>query len=85
MDMNKGLALAALVFSLLAVAAYAGATDESCPEGFETHLDYRIYFGLTHDAGNTVGEAEWNAFVAEVLTPGFPNGLDYSGWQGPVA
>jgi hypothetical protein len=75
MDMNKGMLLAALVFSLLAVAACAGAADESCPEGFETHLDYRMYFGLTDSAGNTVSEAEWSAFLADTITPRFPNGL----------
>ena len=73
--MNKELLVAALVFSLLAVAACVGAAGESCPEGFEMQRDYRMYFGLTDSAGNTVSEAEWNAFVAEVLTPGFPNGL----------
>ena len=34
-----------------------------------------VYFGLKKPDGSRVSEAEWNAFVREVVTPLFPNGL----------
>ena len=37
-----------------------------------------LYFGLARPAG-TVSEAEWQAFVRDEVTPGFPEGL--TAWE----
>lgn len=34
-----------------------------------------VFFGMATADGGVVSEAEWNGFVAEVLTPRFPDGL----------
>jgi hypothetical protein len=34
-----------------------------------------LYFGRDKPAGGEITEAEWNAFVAEVVTSRFPDGL----------
>jgi hypothetical protein len=34
-----------------------------------------LYFGLKSDDGSGVSEQEWAAFLAEIVTPRFPDGL----------
>jgi hypothetical protein len=52
------------------------------------HLWYRteLYFGRSMPNGGQVSDAEWQAFVDEVVAPRFPDGftvLDASGgWRG---
>jgi hypothetical protein len=40
----------------------------------------RLFFGRGIPGGGEVSEAQWKAFVAEVITPRFPEG--YSLWRG---
>jgi hypothetical protein len=40
----------------------------------QTRVSDRLYFGRVHAAG-VVGEDEWAAFLAEEVTPRFPEGL----------
>jgi Protein of unknown function (DUF3574) len=40
----------------------------------QTRVSDRLYFGRVHAAG-IVGEEEWAAFLAEEVTPRFPEGL----------
>jgi hypothetical protein len=35
----------------------------------------RLFFGRSIPGGGVVSDAEWSAFVAEVVTPRFPDGL----------
>ena len=35
----------------------------------------RLYCGLSIPGGGTVSDAEWEAFVGEVVTPRFPDGF----------
>ena len=39
----------------------------------------RLFFGRNIPAGGTVSEAQWDAFVRDVVTPRFPKGLTV--WQ----
>jgi len=45
-----------------------------------------LYFGLSKPGGGVVSDGEWKVFLAEVVTPRFPDGLtvyDASGqWRG---
>ena len=45
-----------------------------------------LYFGRNKPGGGTVNEAEWQAFVDEIVTPRFPEGLTILGavgqWRG---
>ena len=54
---------------LVAVLAFAG-----CATTASTVSD-RLYFGREIPGGGSVSEAQWNAFVAEVVTPRFPDGF----------
>lgn len=82
----------ALVSSLASGAACAGhvAADPvpiSRCEGGDTALVRDVlYFGRNRPDGGTVTDAEWHAFLDEVVTPRFPAGLtvvEASGqWKG---
>ena len=81
--------LLALALVALALAGCAGPAPagESCPEGFERYVEFQLFFGLHDGAGNRVSEAEWEAFLADTVTPRFPAGMtiiDVNGqWQEP--
>lgn len=46
-----------------------------CPEGSERWTEYQLYFGLSQSDGGTISEEEWRAFLADTVTPRFPDGL----------
>ena len=60
-----------------AFAAYAFvAIFAACAHAaLETSIDDRLYFGRSIPSGGTVSDADWNAFLAEVVTPAFPQGF----------
>ena len=64
--------LAALAF---AAAPKPGADAASCPPGTEPFAEYRLFFGRSQGEMEVVSEDEWRAFVAEEVTPRFPDGL----------
>ena len=54
----------------LALNAHAPAADNPCSAGVVS----RVYFGQTTPWG-AVTEVQWQAFVAQTLTPRFPSGF----------
>lgn len=59
----------------LALLLSACGTD-ACPPGFGPAAIATAYFGLGRPGGRpTVTEAEWDAFLADTVTPAFPDGL----------
>ena len=59
--------------------------------GGTSQIEDTLYFGLSKKSG-TVTEAEWQAFLNEVVTPKFPDGLtvldangQWRGAQGTIA
>jgi hypothetical protein len=74
--------------ALAALALLAGcATPPACPAGTGAAMVAEAYFGRSLAGGGEIGEAQWNAFLAEVVTPAFPDGLtalDAQGqWRAP--
>lgn len=72
----------ALVIALLGVAVVAlAACDEwgegriACPEGSDRWTEYQLFFGLSQNDGGTISKEEWREFLAETVTPRFPDGL----------
>ncbi|MBX3506502.1 MAG: DUF3574 domain-containing protein [Parvibaculum sp.] len=59
------------------------------PSFAEPHdaVQTNLYFGLALDTGGEVGEEEWSAFLAEEVTPRFPDGFTvidaYGQWRDP--
>ena len=47
----------------------------ACPEGLEPFTEFNFYFGLETGDGSEVTEEEWRTFLADIVTPRFPDGL----------
>lgn len=77
----------AAVFVSLAAAGCASSDDEWCPEEFESGVEYQLFFGQDDSEGNRVSGEDWDAFMADTVTPRFPGGMtiiDVHGqWQEP--
>lgn len=79
-----------IVFSLLiAVLFLAGCsayTVSSCPAGTDEFTEYRLFFGRSSSGVEVVSDEAWAAFLADTVTPRFPDGLtvvDGAGqWRG---
>ena len=70
------------LFSAAALAVLAAgsvpalASDAaSCPPGTEQFSEYRLFFGRSQGNVEVVGEEAWRAFLADEVTPRFPDGL----------
>jgi hypothetical protein len=75
---------------LLAVAACAGSRAETTPSAgpaIQPMVADRLVFGRAIPDGGSVSEEEWSAFLEEVVTPRFPEGLTVwraeGQWTGP--
>jgi hypothetical protein len=55
----------------MAPASYVAAPEAAT----RTSVSDRLYFGRSMPGGATVAEGEWRAFVEQVVTPRFPDGL----------
>ena len=81
--------LGAAALGLLAHLAAPGSRADAppCPAGTERFAEYRLFFGRGRDGVEVVTDAAWRAFLAEEITPRFPDGLtvvDAAGqWRGP--
>jgi hypothetical protein len=64
----------ALAFCLAILSGCATARGLRCGAGETQTIVESLYFG-THKPGGEVAPAEWQAFLAEVVTPRFPDGL----------
>ena len=90
MRMRTPIVLAAATLGLLVLLAAPGSRADAppCPAGTERFAEYRLFFGRSRDGVEVVTDAEWRAFLAEEITPRFPDGLtvvDAAGqWRGPT-
>jgi hypothetical protein len=62
------------IFVLMALIAYGGCAT------VPSTVDDRLFFGRDIPGGGVVTEAQWSAFVAEVIAPRFPDG--FTVWRG---
>ncbi len=78
--------LTLLFLSLAAMLAVAcGDSDAdapACPEGTEPFVQYELFMGRSGDSGEVVDDAAWDAFLGEIVTPRFPDGLTVLDAQG---
>ena len=65
---------AAVAFLLLAAGCAVGG-DAVCPDGMDPFTEINVYFGQENGSGETVTEEEWQSFLADTVTPQFPDGL----------
>ncbi len=73
-------AVAAVLFVTLQIAFIGGvsaqtAAKPSIQPKFSLFLRTELFFGMDKPTGGQVTAEEWEKFVAEVVTPRFPDGL----------
>ena len=68
-------ALFACLMLALAVVACTEADTDDCPEGNENWVEYRLFLGRSAQGVEVVGDEAWSAFLADFVTPRFPDGL----------
>ena len=66
-----------LIVAMAAVACVSVDTDASiCPDGTDPWVRYELYMGRGNDqSGLIVADAAWDGFLADTVTPRFPDGL----------
>lgn len=67
--------LLSLLSAGLVAAACGSAERFACPDGLEPHTEFNLYFGQEQGDGTELSSEEWETFLAEVVTPSFPDGL----------
>ncbi len=68
------LAPGVVIFALAACADVEVSTSE-CEDGGEFWIEYRLFMGRGAGDVEVVSDADWEAFLAETITPRFPDGL----------
>ena len=66
--------LAAAVLAIAACADIEVSTSE-CADGGELWHEYRLFMGRGSGGEEVVSEEDWAAFLADTITPRFPDGL----------
>ena len=67
--------LTGLVLVLALLASCSGDGDAPCPDQTERFVRYELFMGRSGPDGEVVSDEEWEAFLADTVTPRFPDGL----------
>ena len=82
----RRLALILMATAALFVGACGQNDLEKCPEDTEPWVEFQLFMGRSGPEGDIVDDAEWDTFLANTVTPRFPDGLtvlDGNGqWRG---
>ena len=67
----------AMVAYVLVIAACADVevSTSECADDGELWTEYRLFMGRGIDGVEVVSDSDWDAFLAETITPRFPDGL----------
>ncbi len=57
------------------LSACSGAAAVACPEGTERFVEYQLFLGRSGADGEVVDDGAWEGFLADTVTPRFPDGL----------
>ena len=75
--------LVAILFLPVAACASFASPILSCPEGWDRASEYRLYFGRSDSRGaEVVSDEHWAEFLADTVTPRFPDGLTVTNGAG---
>jgi len=70
----RGLVATAALLALTACTAPRTAAS-TCPAPLKSAIEVDLFFGGDAGHGRAVSDAEWASFMAEEVTPRFPDGL----------
>src|SRR5262245_25741374 len=71
-----------LLAGVLALGACAQLSGGGCTPPLKPAFEVDLYFGRDKPGGGEVSDAEWAAFLAESVTPRFPDGLSVLNVEG---
>ena len=74
-EVRRLIVAAALALLAFAAGPANAANAASCPPGTEEFAEYRLFFGRSQGSVEVVSEEAWRTFLAEEVTPRFPDGL----------
>ena len=66
---------AIVVCLLLVTVGCSQSGSLSCPEGTEEFTEYQLFMGRSGPEGEIVDDEAWDTFLADTVTPRFPDGL----------
>ncbi len=66
---------ALVALSVAGLMAASSAIAQDCPDGMDPVSEFQLFFGIADDSGNVVPEEEWELFLADTISPRFPDGL----------
>ena len=75
MSPRRSLATALLALAALALLGCGDGGEEPCPAGSDRYAEYQLFFGRSTADGAEVSDEAWSAFLADTVTPRFPDGL----------
>ena len=75
-DSMRMAVLVCAVVAALTLAACADADAPDCPDGADAWVKYELYMGRgSSESGLIVSDSAWEGFLADTVTPRFPDGL----------
>ncbi|MCY4578982.1 MAG: DUF3574 domain-containing protein [Chloroflexi bacterium] len=69
------IAVVMTVAMVLIAACVPLPADVPCAEGSERYDEYRLFFGRNIGNAEGVSDEDWRGFLADTVTPRFPDGL----------
>ena len=75
MFLRRIAAVMSVALLAVAVACVPIPAEVPCPQGSERYDEYRLFFGRNIGDAEGVSEEDWRAFLADTVTPRFPDGL----------
>ncbi len=76
------LLLVLLILAGFVLAACSETSNTACPEETDPFVKYELFMGRSTADGNVVVDEEWDSFLADTVTPRFPDGLTVLDAQG---
>ena len=67
--------LACFVLTVVLAVACSQIDAPVCPDETDRFVKYELFMGRSTQDGEVVDDAAWDAFLADTVTPHFPDGL----------
>ena len=84
-QIHKFFTLAMFAIAVSVAAPVLHAESSTCPAGTDRFDEYRLFFGRAQGSVEVVTDSAWQSFLAEEITPRFPDGLTvldaYGQWR----
>lgn len=73
--MMRAAMLVCLATVVMTLVACSDADAPTCPEGTDHFVRYELFMGRSSQSVEVVDDEAWDSFLADTVTPRFPDGL----------